>query len=103
MLRRLCAILFADVVGYSRLMGIDEIGTLTELKKHRQELIDATITKHGGRIVNVVGDGMLVEFRSVLDAVTCAAEIQQGMVLRNDDDAQRVASVTPRSWAKVSG
>ena len=84
-------------------MEIDEIGTLTELKKHRQELIDATITKHGRRMVNVVGDGMLVEFRNIPDAVTCAAEIQQGMVVRNDDDPQRVASVTPRSWGKVSG
>jgi class 3 adenylate cyclase/pimeloyl-ACP methyl ester carboxylesterase len=83
MQRRLAAILAADVVGYSRLMGADEMGTITSLKSHRRELIDATITKHSGRIVKTTGDGMLVEFASVVDAVSCAVNIQRNMVRRN--------------------
>jgi class 3 adenylate cyclase/pimeloyl-ACP methyl ester carboxylesterase len=83
MQRRLAAILAADVVGYSRLMGADEIGTLTSLKSHRRELIDSAIAKHSGRIVKTTGDGMLVEFASVVDAVSCAVNIQRGMVRRN--------------------
>jgi class 3 adenylate cyclase/pimeloyl-ACP methyl ester carboxylesterase len=83
MQRRLAAILAADVVGYSRLMGSDEIGTLTALKSHRRELIDSAITAHSGRIVKTTGDGMLVEFASVVDAVSCAVNIQRSMVRRN--------------------
>jgi class 3 adenylate cyclase/pimeloyl-ACP methyl ester carboxylesterase len=83
MQRRLAAILAADVVGYSRLMGTDEIGTLRALKSHRRELIDSGISEHHGRIVKTTGDGMLVEFASVVDAVACAVKIQRSMVHRN--------------------
>jgi adenylate cyclase len=75
--RRLAAILSADVVGYSRLMGIDEAGTLSRLNALRRELIDPTIAAHSGRIVKLMGDGALVEFASAVDAVTCAIEIQR--------------------------
>ena len=77
--RRLAAILAADVVGYSRLMGADEEGTLERLKALRQEVIDPNIEKHRGRIVKTTGDGFLVEFASVVDAVRCAAEAQLAM------------------------
>jgi class 3 adenylate cyclase/pimeloyl-ACP methyl ester carboxylesterase len=83
MQRRLAAILAADVVGYSRLMGADEMGTLTSLKLHRRELIDSGISEHHGRIVKTTGDGVLVEFASVVDAVACAVKIQRNMVRRN--------------------
>ena len=81
--RRLAAILAADVAGYSRLMGADEEGTLERLKAHRRELFDPKITEHRGRIVKTTGDGMLVEFPSVVDAVRCAVEVQRVMVDRN--------------------
>jgi adenylate cyclase len=81
--RRLSAILAADVAGYSRLMGADEEGTLERLKAHRRELIDWEIKEHHGRIVKTTGDGALVEFRSVVDAVRCAVDMQQRMVDRN--------------------
>jgi adenylate cyclase len=81
--RRLSAILAADVVGYSRLMGANEVGTLTSLKCHRAELIDPTIAEHQGRIVKLTGDGMLIEFPSVVNAVECATEIQREMPVRN--------------------
>ena len=81
--RRLAAILSADVVGYSRLMGIDETGTLGALRAHRAELIDPTIAEHNGRIVKLMGDGLLVEFASAIGAVECAVAIQQGMAVRN--------------------
>ena len=83
MQRRLAAILAADVVGYSRLMGVDEMGTLTALKSHRREVVDFGISEHHGRIVKTTGDGMLVEFASVVDAVACAVKIQRSMVRRN--------------------
>jgi class 3 adenylate cyclase len=83
--RRLAAILAADVVGYSRLMGADEEGTLGRLKAHRRLLIDPKISEHRGRIVKTTGDGMLVEFASVVDAVRCAAEVQRGMVDRDSE------------------
>src|SRR3979490_2602745 len=83
MQRRLAAILAADVVGYSRLMGTDEMGTHTSLKSHRRELVDPGIAEHRGRIVKTTGDGMLVEFASVVDAVACAVNIQRHMVRRN--------------------
>ncbi len=81
--RRLAAILAADVAGYSRLMGGDEEGTLERLKALRRELFDPKITKHHGRIVKTTGDGLLVEFASVVDAVRCAVEVQQEMPERN--------------------
>ena len=83
--RRLTAILAADVVGYSRLMGLDEAGTLSALKTHRREMADAKIAEHQGRIVKLTGDGMLVEFPSVVNAVACAADIQRRMRERNVD------------------
>jgi adenylate cyclase len=83
--RRLAAILAVDVAGYSRLMGVDEEGTLRQLKAHRRELVDPKITEHRGHIVKTTGDGMLVEFVSVVDAVRCAVEVQRGMVERNAD------------------
>jgi class 3 adenylate cyclase/pimeloyl-ACP methyl ester carboxylesterase len=89
MQRRLAAILAGDVVGYSRLMGVDEVGTLTSLKSHRRELIDPAIAKHAGRIVKTTGDGMLVEFASVVDAVGCAVDIQRGMFRRNSKVPQQ--------------
>jgi adenylate cyclase len=81
--RRLTAILSADVAGYSRLMGADEEGTHERLKEHRRALIDPKIAEHRGRIVKTTGDGMLVEFPSVVDAVRCAVGVQRGMVKRN--------------------
>ena len=83
--RHLAAILAADVAGYSRLMGVDEEGTLGRLKAHRRQLVDAKIQEHHGRIVKTTGDGMLVEFPSVVDAVRCAVEIQRAMADRNTD------------------
>jgi adenylate cyclase len=83
--RRLAAIVAADVVGYSRLMGADEEGTLAELKRYRRDLIDPTIAAHNGRIVKTTGDGMLILFASVVDAVQCAVQIQQGMAELNAD------------------
>ncbi len=81
--RRLAAIVSVDVVGYSRLMGSDEIGTLETLRTHRSELIDALIAEHGGRIVKTMGDGLLLEFPSVVQATQCVIEFQQGMADRN--------------------
>ena len=86
--RRLSAIMAADVVGYSRLMGSNEVGTLTSLKCHRAELIDPSIAEHQGRIVKLTGDGMLIEFPSVVNAVECAAEIQRDMRIRNAEIAE---------------
>jgi len=83
--RRLAAILAGDVAGYSRLMGADDEGTLHALKIHRKQLIDPKITEHRGRIVKTTGDGILVEFVSVVDAVRCAVDIQRGMAERNTD------------------
>jgi len=85
--RRLAAILAADVAGYSRLMGADEEGTLERLKALRSELIDPKIAEHHGRIVKTTGDGMLVEFASVVDAVRCAVAVQQAMPERNSSVA----------------
>ena len=81
--RRLTAILAADVVGYSRLMGVDETGTLAALKTLQTDFIDGKITEHQGRTVKLTGDGILVEFPSVVNAVACAAELQRGMRDRN--------------------
>src|ERR1700722_20268053 len=81
--RRLAAILAADVVGYSRLMQADEAGTLTALKSRRTEILLPLISTHHGRIVKVMGDGVLVEFASAVNAVTCAVELQQAMESSN--------------------
>jgi class 3 adenylate cyclase/TolB-like protein len=81
--RRLAAIVSADVAGYSRLMGEDESRTLAALKAHRRELIDPKIAEYGGRIVKTMGDGLLLDFPSVVDAVRCAVDVQRGMVERN--------------------
>src|SRR5260370_38272214 len=83
--RRLAAVLAADMVGYSRLMEVDETGTLARLKTHRIELIDPAIAKNRGRIIKTTGDGMLVEFHSVADALLCAAGVQRRRARRNTD------------------
>jgi TolB-like protein/class 3 adenylate cyclase len=83
--RRLAAVLAADVAGYSRLMGLDEEGTLAQLKAHRRTLVDPTIADHRGRIVKTTGDGMLVEFASAVDAARCALEVQRSMAAQNAD------------------
>src|SRR5688572_12367548 len=90
--RRLAAILAADVAGYSRRMGVDEEGTLAALKAHRRELIDPLITQHQGRIVKTMGDGLLIEFASIVDAVRCAVVMQQGIESRNAnvDESRRI-------------
>jgi adenylate cyclase len=118
---RLAAILAADVAGYSRLMGLDEEGTLKRLKEIRADLIDPTIAEHRGRIVKTTGDGMLVEFHSVVDAMRCASAWQAAMADRNTsvpaddrielrigvnlgdiiidgDDILAMASTLPRVW-----
>jgi adenylate cyclase len=81
--RRLAAILAADVAGYSRLMGVDDVATLQALKAHRREVVDPAIAAHNGRIVKTTGDGMLVEFASAVDAVNCAIAVQNSMADRN--------------------
>src|SRR5580658_5882133 len=80
--RRLAAILAVDVVGYSRLMGADEEGTLAALRSIRREISDPKIAEHRGRIVKTMGDGLLAEFQSVIDAVRCAVEVQEAMAER---------------------
>src|SRR6266849_5272219 len=89
--RRLAAVVAADVAGYSRLMGTDEVGTLEALKAHRREVVDPVIAAHHGRIVKTTGDGMLVEFASVVDAVTCAMVVQGKMAERNGKATQQIA------------
>src|SRR5580704_7426697 len=91
--RRLTAILAADVAGYSRLMGADEEGTHERLRAHLQELINPKIAEHRGRIVKNTGDGLLAEFASVVDAVRCAVEIQRGMIDREPEvpDERRIS------------
>jgi len=86
--RRLAAILAADVAGYSRLMERDEVGTLARLRNLRRDLIDPKIAEHKGRIVKTTGDGILIEFPSVVEAVACAVAMQRGMAARNDATAE---------------
>lgn len=88
--RRLAAILAADVAGYSRLMGADEVGTLAALKAHRREVVDPAITDHRGRIVKTTGDGLLLEFASAVDAVNCAIDVQSRMAERNESAAKKI-------------
>ena len=88
--RRLAAVLAADVAGYSRLMGLNEEGTLANLKSFRKTLVDPSIAAHRGRIVKTTGDGMLVEFASAVDAARCAVEVQRGMAAQNADVPQDV-------------
>src|SRR5689334_22715904 len=90
--RRLAAIVAADVAGYSRLIGADEEGTLERLRSIRAEAIDPKINEHHGRLVKTTGDGLLIEFASVVDALRCATEVQQEMARRNSDvvEAERV-------------
>ena len=97
--RKLTAILAADVVGYSRLMGEDEAGTLARLKSLRKELVQPKIAGGRGRIVKLMGDGLLAEFPSVVEAVKCAVEIQQSMIGREADlpDERRLRLRTPRT------
>src|SRR6201997_2887401 len=85
--RRLAAIVAADVAGYSRLMGLDEVGTARTLREHRK-VTDALVTKHGGRLVKTTGDGVLLEFLSVVDAVECAVAVQAVMAQRNESIPQ---------------
>src|SRR3984893_7324660 len=82
-MRKSAAILVADIVGYSRLAGVDEDRTLSRLRGLRSDLIDPAIDAHRGRIVKRTGDGTIIEFRSVVDAVRCAIEVQNGMIERN--------------------
>jgi len=89
--RRLAAVVAVDVAGYSRLMGADEVGTLEALKAHRREVVDPAIAAHHGRTVKPTGDGMLVEFASVVDAVTCAMVVQGKMAERNGKATQQIA------------
>src|SRR6476620_3258220 len=81
--RRLAAIVAADVAGYSRLMGLDEVGTASTLRAHRK-VTDALVAKHGGRLVKATGDGVLLEFPSVVDAVECGGALQTVMHERNE-------------------
>ncbi len=83
--RKLTAILSADVAGYTRLMGVDEVGTLGQLMDHRKKVIDPSVGEHGGRIVGTAGDGFLMEFPSAVDAVDCAVVMQRGIAERNED------------------
>jgi adenylate cyclase len=102
--RKIAAILVADVVGYSRLAGADEEGTLARLRALRSELIDPTVAAHRGRIVKRTGDGSLIEFRSVVDAVRCAIDVQNGMVERNTGlpPARRIEFRVGSIWAMSS-
>ncbi len=92
--RRLRAILAADVAGYSRLTGVDEEGTHVRLKEHLRVLVDPSIAEHRGRVVKNTGDGVLVEFGSVVDALRCAIEVQRGMAECNKSSMPATFSAT---------
>ena len=85
--RKLAAIFLADVVGYSRAMGADEAGTLGALKRHREVIFDPAVAAHNGRIVKLIGDGTIVEFGSVIDAVNCALAVQRSSALPPDPNS----------------
>ena len=97
--RKLAAILAADIAGYSRLMGADEAGTLARLKQYRRELIDPKNKQYRGRVVKTTGDGILIEFPSVVDAVSCSIEVQQGM----RDSPVMISSTMPSVKYSCSG
>ena len=99
--RRLAAILAADVVGYSRLMGVDEEGTHERLKVHLRELVDPKIREHHGRLVKTTGDGLLAEFPSVVDAVRCAGEIQRAMADRDLDPRRSSMGFVPENQVRT--
>jgi adenylate cyclase len=84
--RKLAAILAADVIGYSRLMQADEAGTLAALKQRRKEILEPTVARHRGRVVKLMGDGVLIEFASAVAAVQCAIELQQAMSAANSSN-----------------
>lgn len=99
--RRLAAIFAADVAGYSKLMSADEEGTLSSLKAHPRTRSDPKINQHNGRIFKTIGDGVLVEFPSAVDAVQCAVEIQRGMAVRNSKVApDKHCQNSGCSWVK---
>jgi class 3 adenylate cyclase len=106
--RRLAAILAADVVGYSRLIERDEAGTLAALKSRRKDILQPLLAKHRGRIVKLMGDGVLVEFASAVNAVECAAELQDSMAAANGDLPQesrilvRVGITSAMSWSRAA-
>src|SRR5215467_10656141 len=89
--RKLAAILAADVVGYSRLMGADEAGTLAALKRHREAIFDPAVAAHKGRIVKLIGDGVIAEFGSVVDAVNCALSVQRSSTRTPDQSTSQPA------------
>ena len=91
--RKLAAILAADVVGYSRLMAADEVGTLAALKRHRETVFDPAVAGHNGRVVKLIGDGTIVEFASVVDAVNCALSVQRSGAPAPDQRAAQPAIV----------
>jgi adenylate cyclase len=105
--RRLAAILAADVVGYSRLIGADEGGTLQAFKMIRAELFDPTIAAHHGRLFKTTGDGFLLEFSSVVDALRCADEVQRAMAERNATEPEdrridfRMGINVATSWSRT--
>ena len=99
--RRLSAIFAADVAGYSRLIGADESGTLQGLKAVRAELVDPKIAEHRGRIVKTTGDGLLVEFGSVVDALCCASEVRVRMAERNGALPLPVASNFGSAFTRI--
>ena len=107
--RRLAAIVAADVVGYSRLIRADEEGTLLALRALREKLIDPKIKEHRGRTVKLMGDGMLVEFASVVDAVACSVDVQQALAVRNSSGPGIVfrvginLEILPQLWLDVNG
>ena len=97
--RKLAAIVAADVVGYSRLMGRDESGTLARLRKNRSERLEPVLTKYGGRLVKLTGDGALVEFASAVDALSAAIEFQQAMAEANGDQPADTCAHVPHGPA----
>jgi adenylate cyclase len=100
--RRLTAILAADVAGYSRLMGADEEGTHDRLKAHLRDLVNPKIAEHRGRTVKNTGDGLLAEFASVVDAVRCAVEVQRGMAEREPRCPRRCGSSSASASTSVT-
>jgi adenylate cyclase len=96
--RKLAAILAADVVGYSRLMGADEAGTLSALKRHREAIFDPAVAAHSGRIVKLIGDGVIAEFGSVVDAVNCALSVQRSDAKRPDQSYFDCAANRYQPW-----